>query len=148
MRKIKRKNSGVAIVEGAASMVILLPIMFLVMYVALEVSYMYVLKSSLAEAAREAARNLAIAYGQDPAIATDRGLQDSTVFDKLRIGAIINSSAQFDNPVFNTSNDPPTVTVRVNYTGGQYNLPPFPNPDPLHLEGNFQLFGTSIYRLQ
>ncbi|MBY0548090.1 MAG: pilus assembly protein [Candidatus Obscuribacterales bacterium] len=148
MRKTTRNKSGVAIVEGAASMAVMLPIMFLCIYVALEVSYMYVLKATLAEGAREAARNLAIAYGRDPDIAGDRSSQDSEVFDRVRIANVINDSAQFNDPVFNANAEPPTVTVTVRYTDNQFGLPPFPNPDPLHVSGLLTLVGTSTYRLQ
>ena len=83
MAKTIRNRRGVAIVEGAASMAVMLPIMFMCIYVALEVSYMYVLKSTLAEAAREGARNMAIAYGRDPQIVSNRSAQDSVVFDRI-----------------------------------------------------------------
>lgn len=148
MRKTTRNKSGVAIVEGAASLAVMLPIMFLCIYVALEVSYLYVLKSTLAEGAREAARDLAIAYGRDPEVANSRSAQNTAVFDRVRINNVINNSLQFDDPVFNPTSEPPTVTVTVRYTPDQYGLPPFPNPDPLRLSGSFHLHGTSTYRLQ
>lgn len=148
MRKTTRNKSGVAIVEGAASMAVMLPIVFLCIYVALEVSYMYVLKATLAEGAREAARSLAIAYGRDPDIASSRSSQDSEVFDRVRIANVINASAQFNDPVFNANAEPPTVTVTVRYTDNQYGLPPFPNPDPLNVSGLLTLVGSSTYRLQ
>lgn len=146
--KTSRKYRGASIVEGAAAMTMLLPIVFLVIFASVEISYLYVLKSSLVEVAREAARNLAIAYGQNPAVAGSRSLQDSLVLSRLRVPNVVNSERQFDNPIFTQASDPPTVTVTVRYTGNQYGLPPFPNPDPLHLGSGIAISSTSTYRLQ
>lgn len=143
-----RRACGGAIVEGAAALTVLLPVVILLVLAAMEISYAYVLKGSLTEAAREAARSLSIAYGQDPTIATNRSLQDSKVLTKIRIANVVNNEGQFDNPVFDTAADPPTVTVTVRYLSQQFGLPPFPNPDPLNLGSNFQLTGVSTYRLQ
>lgn len=144
----KRETRGVAITEAAAALTLILPLIFLVIFVVLEASYAYTLKNALAEGAREAARNLAINYGQNQAIATDRTLQNAEVFDNIRITNVINNSSQFDDPVFNTAADPPTVEVTVHYRGGQFGLPPFPNPDPLNLGSNFKIDATSTYRLE
>ncbi len=146
---MKRKNQhGVAITEAAAALTILLPLIFVIIFAALEAGYAYTLKSSLSEAARQAARDLAIAYGQNPTIAGDRTQENSLVFDSIRIRNVLNDSSQFDDPVWNTSGDPTTVQVTVRYLGGQFGLPTFPNPDPLHLGSHFQVTATSTYRLE
>jgi len=129
-------------------MSLLLPLMITMIFVVLEASYAYTIRTSLAEGAREAARDLAIAYGQNPSVATDRSLQNSLVFDTIRITNMINSSTQFDDPVFNTASDPETVSVNVRYTSSQNGLPPFPNPDPLNLGSSFQISAQSTYRLE
>jgi hypothetical protein len=144
----KRKQTGAGIAEAAAALSLMLPLSVAVIFVALESSYAYTLKSSLAEGAREAARDLAIAYGQDRSVADSRSSQNTKAFDKVRITNIINDSLQFDDPVFKTTADPATVTVTVKYKGGQYGLPPFPNPDPLKLGPNFTIYSTATYRLQ
>src|SRR5579864_3578788 len=125
----RRTNRGSSIAETAAAMSLMLPLTFALIFAVLEASYFYMLKSSLSQAAREAARDLSVAYAQDPTVATDRTLQNTMVFDHIRIQNVINSDLQFDNPVFQTANDPPTVSATVHYSGGQYGLPTFPNPD-------------------
>jgi Flp pilus assembly protein TadG len=142
-----RSRKGALLAEGVAAMAILLPILIVVLFVAIEASHAYLIKSSLSEAAREASRGLAVEYGKNPAIATDRSMQDSRVFDRVRIYNMVADSAQFDNPVFKTTADPPTVEVRVKYTGGQYGLPPFPNPDPLNMGDSLIIAGHAGYRL-
>lgn len=146
--QFKRKTSGATIAESAASLVILLPLAIIIILVVLEASYAYLIRTSLTQAAREASRDLAIAYGQDPSIATSRSLQDAQVFSNIRIAKIVAANQQFDNPVFDTTGTPPTVSVTVRYLSNQYGLPPFPNPDPLNLGSSFVITATSSYRLE
>jgi Flp pilus assembly protein TadG len=149
MRLLKRRGQqGVSVVEAAASLSLLLPLTITLLLVVLESSYAYLIKNSLSDGAREAARSLAIAYGQNPAIADDRSMQNSQVFDHVRITNMINNSQQFDDPVFDTGGSPATVTVNLRYTSGQYGLPPFPNPDPLNLGNNFRISAQAVYRLE
>lgn len=144
----QRANNGAVIAETAAAMVLLLPITICIIFVILEASQAYLIQQSLDQAAREAARNLAVQYGQNNSIAGNRITEDTLVFDGIRIRAIVNSSSQFEDPTWNTSGAPPTVSVKVDYTSGQNGLPAFPNPDPLHLGSNFKLSGSSTYRLE
>ncbi len=149
MNRIGRKRArGVSIAEAAASLTLLLPLMMTILFVVLEASYAYLIKTSLNEAAREAGRDLSVAYGQDASIAGNRTLEDAQVFDTIRITNMVNNSAQFSEPVWNTSSSPPTVTVGVTYTSGQYGLPTFPNPDPLGLSGQLTISASSTYRLE
>lgn len=146
--KFLRRRSGVSIAEAAAALSLLLPLMVCVLYVVLESSYAYLIKTSLTEGARQAGRDLSIAYGQDPSISTDRTLQDVQVFDKIRIAHMINASEQFSDPVWDTSSSPPTVSVTCTYLSNQYSLPPFPNPDVLGLGASFTITANSTYRLE
>lgn len=143
-----RRKRGVSIAEAAASLVVLLPLMVAVLYVVLESSYAYLIKYCMSEAARQAARDLAIEYGQDNSIAGDRSKENTEVFDKIRIMNMVNDSGQFDDPVFDTAADPPTVVVTCRYVSNTYGLPRFPNPDPLHLGGSFSINATATYRLE
>lgn len=146
---VGRQNKRAAtIAEAAASMVVMVPLMVLLIFTALEVSYACFLLQNLAQAARTAARSLAVEYGADPDIVGDRNLQDQLVFDFIRLPNVVNDSAQFDTPYFQTANQPHTVTVTVHYTGGQYSLPLFPTPDPLRLGLQFPLTAQSTYRLE
>jgi Flp pilus assembly protein TadG len=134
--------------ETAASLVVMLPLLVMIMFVVLEASHAYLIKESLAQGAREAARALAIAYGQNSQIANNRPLEDAQVLSGITIPNIINASAQFSDPVWTTTGSLPEVMVTVTYTSNQNGLPPFPNPDPLHLGSNFTLNATSTYRLE
>ena len=145
---LRRNGKGASIAETAASMVLLLPILIAILFVVLESAQAYMIKEGLSQGAREAARNLAVQYGVNPAIGTSRAMQDTMVFDGIRIHDIINASAQFDDPTFDSSGTPPIVTVTIHYTSGQNGLSVFPNPDPLHLGSSFQLSATSTYRLE
>lgn len=148
MNELKRREGGVAIAEAVAALAVLLPIAIVIVFVILEASYAYLIKHSMAEAARVGARNMAIAYGQNPTVANDRSLQNVMVFDHIRMTNMVNSSAQFDDPVFNTTSDPPTVMVNIRYTSNRYGLPPFPSYDPLHLGSAFVISAKSTYRLE
>lgn len=143
----KRKN-GSTLAETAAAMVVLLPVVVCLIFVVLEASQAYLIQQSLDQAAREAARNLAVQYGQNNSIAASRITQDTLVFDGIRIHNVVNASSQFEDPTWDTSGSPPTVSVKVDYTSGKNGLPTFPNPDPLHLGSHFQLSGSSTYRLE
>lgn len=144
----RNRQRGSSIVEAAVSMVIIIPIVIMILFVGMEASQAYLIKEALTQGAREAARNLSVAYGQDSNIQFDRAQQDALVFNNIRMASIINASAQFDNPVWNPNSSPPTVAVTVHYTSGQNGLPVFPNPDPLNLGPRFQVNGSSTYRLE
>jgi len=134
--------------EAAAALSVIVPVMVLIIFVTLEVSRAYFLSEILAQTARQGARNLAIAYGQQPGLANSRTLQNTMVFDNIRIHNVVNDSAQFDDPVFDTASDPATVKVNVRYLSNQYGLPSFPSPDPLKLGSRFVLSAESTYRLE
>jgi Flp pilus assembly protein TadG len=142
----RRQAHGISIAETAASLVLLIPILFLVLFVIIECSKAYYIKDALAQGARQAARDMAIAYGQNKQIQYNRPMQD-TVYDNVRIPSVINSSAQFDDAQFSSSASP-TVTVTVRYTSGQNGLPKFPDPDPLKLGASFKLQASSTYRVE
>lgn len=144
----RNRRRGASIAETAASMVLLIPILFMVLYVVLEASKAYFIKESLAQGARQAARDLAVEYGRNSSIENNRSQQEALVFDNIKINGAIADSDQFDDPQFQPDASPPTVTVTVRYKGGQYGLPTFPNPDPLKLGRNFSLNATSTYRLE
>jgi len=144
----ERSERGVSIAEAAASMSLLIPLVVLLMFVVLEVSRAFFMREILDQAARQAARDLAIAYGQQPGLANSRSLQETLVFDKIRVQNIVNDSAQFSDPIFDTVSDPATVKVSVSYLSNQYGLPPFPDNDPLGLGNAFVLSGQSTYRLE
>ena len=149
MRNNKHNKKRAAVLaEAAAAIAIMVPLMMLFIFVVLEMSQAYFLKASLAQGARQAARQLAIAYGRDPSIAQNRSAQASLVLDQIRLNAVINDSQQFDQVTFQTAQIPHTVTVKVRYASGLYGLPIFPHPDPLNLSRAFTVSAESTYRLE
>ncbi len=146
-RRNLRKRKGAVIAETGAALALFLPLTILITFVGVEVSYAFLMKGALSEAAREGARSLAICYGLDSSIKNNRGLANSKVFDHIRMHNIVNSSEQFDDPVWNSEADPPTVTVNIKYASDKYGLPHFPNPDPLHLGDGFVVNGNATFRL-
>lgn len=147
-RQYTSRKKGSTIAEAACSMVVMIPLMVTLILVCVEVSYGCFLLDNLAQAARKAARDLAITYGADPTIVSDRAKQNNLVFDQVRINNIVNSSLQFDDPVFQTASTPHTVTVTVHYLSGAYNLPIFPYPDPLGVGQSYRPVAQSTYRLE
>lgn len=143
----RRSESGQATVELAASLVWLVPLVVTIALAIMEISQAYYITNLLSAGANEAARALALAYGQNPAVAADAGLQ-SSVLSNVRINNIINSSSQFAAPIFNTLQSPATVGVTVSYLSGQFGLPTFPTFDPLNLGSSFKLQASSTYALE
>lgn len=146
-RKANRRGSGATIVESAASLSLLLPLTVLIIFVALEVGYSYLIKTSLSHAARQAARELAVAYGADPTIAQNKSAQEA-VLSHVRIPNMVHDNQQFEQVTFDNSQSPHTVTVQVRYLSGKYGLPRFPNPDPLQMGERLQIASTATYRLE
>jgi len=125
-----------------------LPIFIILVFAVLEASQACMIKEGLQQAARQAARSLAIAYGNNQGIAGNRSQENSQVFDTIRIQSIVNSSNQFSDPVWNQNSNPPTVTATCTYLSNQYGLPQFPAVDPLQLSSNFTLSSSATYRLE
>lgn len=143
----RRKAKGHASMELAASLMFILPLVFVILFVVVEMVKGYAITGVLTQAATQTARQLAVLYPDNPSL-TSRGAQDYLVYNNVSYGGVIVNSGQFDDAVFNTSVSPPTVTVTVRYLGGKYGLDPFPTYDPLHLGGNFKLSSTAVYRLE
>lgn len=145
--QLQRSRKALTIAETAASMAFLVPIIVLLIFAVIEVSQAYHIHNGLSDAARRAARDLAAAYAQSSRVVGDRSLQNSLVYDRIRIQNVINSSEQFGEATFDEGADPPTVTVVVRYTGEETGLPKFPDPDPINLGASLNLQATATYRL-
>lgn len=143
-----RRRSGYATIEMAAALVFVFPLVFLLLFAAVEVCRAYMINTVLSQAANKAARQIAILYPDVPAISSSRATQDLFVYDWINYGGIVQSSLQFDDAVFNANADPQTVSVTVHYTSGQNGLPQFPSYDPIGLGNKFNFYGTSVYRLE
>jgi Flp pilus assembly protein TadG len=119
-----RNEKGSAIVEFGATLAWGLPVLTSILLMGVQLGLYTTANHQLATGAREAARALAIAYGQDNSIANNRTLQNTAVFDTIRKTGFINNTNQFANPVFTTHVNGAvtmtTVTVTVNMTSNQY----------------------------
>ena len=145
--KTRSRTRGSAISQLAASMTFFLPIVITASVVGFEASQAYFINRSLNQAAYNAARQLAINYGQNPTTAMNN---TSTVFSSIKFANVVTSSSQFSVPTggWSTSTTPPTVTVTCTFYSGQYGLPKFPNPDPLHIGSTIVLQGRATARLE
>lgn len=144
---MRRNKQGITITEAVAAMSVMIPIMASSAMVISEVSHAYVIKEGLQKCAREAARNMSAVYQETKIVVGNRALQDSLVYNNVRLSNIVNSSVQYDNAVFDQASSPPTVTVNVRYTSGQNGLSPFPLYDPLNLGTNFKINAQATYAL-
>lgn len=142
-----RSNKGQNLLEAVASTVIILPLMVTLVFAFTEISQYFMIQAALNNAARQAARELAIDYATVVGIDTSPVLQSQYVFSTIHEGKIVNSPNQFV-ATFDETDIPNTVTVRVNYTSGSNGCPVFPNPDPIHLGSKLQLQASAVYRLE
>ena len=143
------RRTGSSIVEAAAGLCILIPLLIMIVYVVLEVGHAYLIWAALQQGAQQAARLLATTYASHPSVVNNVSDQCKYGFDLIRTGQIINDSAQFSPALFLPSTSAPkSVTVTVTYTSGKYGLPPFPDADVLHLGSKFILQGSARYTLE
>ena len=149
LRRRQRRRQGATIAELAASMVILLPLIIVAGFVAMEAAQIYMIKNALSHCASLASRRLAIQYGMDP---TGTMANPDNVFSKITFLGVVNDKQQFQIPSgtsgWNPNANPPSVTVVVTFKGGQYGCPDFPSPDPLNLGKNISFSATSTARLE
>jgi hypothetical protein len=105
-KHLKYRAKGAFIAEGAASLLLMLPVIITVIYVAFEASKCWLIQQTLDHACREATRLLAEEYAMEggynqvtstlPTIVTNTTNQQQTlVFNNLRVHDIIASSSQF-----------------------------------------------------
>jgi len=149
MKYTKRTNrkSGASLVEFAAALTLGLPLVIGILYVVLEASVYFAIRTNIDIAARNAARALAIEYGKDPTIAAaPGGPKVQAVLTKIRIPGFVVNNLQFNTPTFDVAIPPASVTVVCQYpSGGAYGLPRFPNPDPLKLGSNFKVISSATF---
>ncbi|HEY9785063.1 MAG TPA: hypothetical protein V6D17_06650 [Candidatus Obscuribacterales bacterium] len=150
MRKyIRHRRNGAAIAELAAAFALLIPLVALTAWAVVEASQAYMIHGALHQCALTAARKLAIAYGYDRAAAMSN---PNATFSTVRFGGIVNDNSQFTIPDgtagWNTTAEPPTVTVVCQFHPGQHGLQELPNPDPLHLGNTFVLQAQATCRLE
>lgn len=110
--------------------------MVVTVLVAIEVCQVYVIRGRLTEAARQAARDLSAVYRTHKEVAGDRQLQNSMVFDHIRLPGVVTDSQQFDDAGFCLVGHPGFVRVSVNFDPARDHIPiitALPGGNPLHL---------------
>lgn len=149
MRSCNRRYrvAGYAIAEFGAALVIIIPAVLILGYAAVEAGIAITTYNALSASAAKAARKLAIAYAQDPATTV---AAPQVVFSQVTYLNFVTSPTQFSIPAngWNTASNPPTVTVKCTYIGGQEGRPTFPNPDILNLGTQFQIQAQATCRLE
>lgn len=149
LRARRCRGQAGRIAELGAALALVLPIAITFLFVAVECTQIYLINSALNHAAAQAARKLAIGYGNDPASTM---ANPSTVFSQIKFLNIVQSSNQFSIPSgsggWNTSAFPPTVTVQVSFVSGSNGCPSLPNPDPLMLSSTLTMTATATSTLE
>lgn len=149
-RSRKNRNRSGMLAEAVSSLALLLPVMLIIVFVAIQGSNAYVIARHMNQGAMIAARSLAEEYLVNNDIATDTAAQDA-IFSEIRLKDMISDNSQFTIPNggWQTASDPKTVTVVCTYLPGVGNPanPPFPNPDILGLGGNFKISMAATYRI-
>jgi len=152
-----RTKAGANIVEAVSAMALLLPILMLLILVVTQIAQYFILKQQLSSVARQAAREVAYAYGRQGLTSmnlggTSSGIAKVTdanyqqILNHISVPSIINanSSAQF-RVYFNIPNSPSLtksyVTAVATYRSGP-NLPAYPW-NPLH-SGFLSFNGSGI----
>jgi hypothetical protein len=143
----RSRVAGYAIAEFGAAIVILIPVLLILGYAAVQASIAVTIYNALSASAARAARTIAIAYAKDPAATI---AEPDNAFRQVTYLNLVTSASQFSIPTngWNTTANPPTVTVRCTYIGGQEGRPSFPNPDILNLGKQFQIQAQATCRLE
>jgi len=154
-----RSERGAALAEAAGAIALLLPLLVGMMLVIIEVSDYFVIKQQVAYVARQAAHEIAYAYGtlgyqsmnsngQSSGAAATGDANYSSIINKIVVPGVINknSGSQF-RTYFSIPNSPSMaqsyVSVTVTYRSGP-GLPEFPW-SPLKVGGaTFDAAGSTI----
>ena len=148
MSSSRRHQKGISLVEFSAACVVGVPAIMVVLYVILEINYLFTIRTNLDVACRRAAQLLVTAYYNNNNVipyadAANTTLPNTLAFDiKTADGHyIVNRNANQFTWTWSIANPPDsprpsTVTVTVNYPNGgdaPNSIMPFPFPDPLNL---------------
>lgn len=138
MRYKTRTTKGSAIAEFAAVLMLGLPLAILFMFIGVETTHYFAIKSAMDSGARRAARELVILYN------TTNNRKPTVDF--LTMQGYIASSSQFD-VTWDAATPPAFVTVSCQYPySGGAGLAPFPNGPLKYLIDNcrFNLSNMSV----
>jgi hypothetical protein len=137
-----RRKRGAVLVEAVLAITVFVPIMVVVVWAVLEVSFAYIIATNMNEAAHLAARALADEYVRNPSVVHDIKAQER-ILSTVRIPSMVSTNQQFSLPAggFLVSSMPRSVTVQCTYLPGVGDppLPLFPNPDILNLKGQLNI---------
>lgn len=144
-RHISPYSPGIGLVESLVVSMLLLFLASVIIFSLTRARQALVIQNSLTQAAEQAARELSFAYKLDQRVARNRELQNSRVFDNIRVENVVNDSSQFLNPTFNLEDSRPTVTVVVRYKGGQNGLPPCPESELSRTKSDSELKSSASF---
>jgi Flp pilus assembly protein TadG len=138
MRRI-RKNSG-SMAEFAAVLMLGLPLLLLLVYVAVELTHYFSIKAAMDVGSRNAARALVVDYNNNH---TCKTTIDLASWSFLKMPNYIANNGQFD-VVWDSTTNPSQVTVSCEYSGA--GLSPFPSGPLSYLNNNasFNLSGIRV----
>lgn len=155
-KKRSRNRYGAAIVEFAAALVVIFPLVFIIVFTCYEMSLAFMIYNALNQSAHTAAMTLSRVYGSDPTVASNTAMQESFL-QNITFNNMVVSPNQFTvtfpaNPQqsswLDTDGNVPVVVVTCTYTSGQNGLPPFPYPDPLNIASKITLQATAVAFLE
>ena len=137
MKKTRHRNSlGAQIVEFGAVLVLGGPLLIGLIYLAVETTHFFAIKSAMDVGARNAARALVVNYNNSNT--------EGTTVNFITIPNYINSPSQF-TVVWDVANPPTYVTVTCSYpSGGGGGLPPFPNGPIAYMNTAFNLGAFTV----
>lgn len=151
-----RQKRGSALVEFAAAIAVLIPLVFLTIFACYEVTLAFMIYNALNQAAHSAAMVISREYGSDPTVATDTSKQ-TALLSHITFSNMVVSPNQFTvsfppSPDTTSWTDLTTagrmILVTCTYTGGKNGLAPFPYPDPLNLGQSFTLQASAVAYLE
>ena len=151
-----RNRSGSQIIEFAAAIVVIFPLVFITVFTCYEMSLAFMIYNALNQSAHTAAMTLAKVYGSDPTVASATSLQESYL-QNITFTNMVVSPDQFtvtfpanaqQSSWLDTEGNVPIVTVTCKYTSGKNGLPPFPYPDPLNIASKITLQATAVAFLE
>lgn len=142
----RRRKSGAVLAEAVLACCIFVPVIVVIIWAVLEVSYAYVIGLYMSEAAHLAARALSDEFLRNPKVVSSPVIQQK-VFSRIRIPMMVTSNEQFslEEGAWVTKSLPRSVTVHCTYLPGVGDppLPLFPNPDILNLRKKISIGASS-----
>ena len=138
----RRRSKGAVLVEAVLAIAIFVPIMVVIVWAVLEVSFAYIIATNMNEASHLAARALADEFLRNPSIVHDNKTQ-ARILSTVRIPGMVATNEQFSFPpgAWVVTSVPRSVSVQCTYLPGVGDPPLalFPNPDILNIRSHLNI---------